>query len=532
MYYVLNHEQMQACDRLTTERMGVPSLVLMERAALAVFDVICSRYPDCRRVLILCGSGNNGGDGFALARLLLLKGIRADVLFVGKHASMTEQTRTECAIFENYGGTLLPDDAPLKDYDLIADALFGIGLSRDIIGRYADLIRAVNRMDTPVISIDIPSGISADDGQVRGTAVRADCTVTFAFRKIGQILYPGAEYCGELILRDVGITDIGLSCASSADRAFCGNDGKGREDLPGSAEDPDTGASDGLPVSREPVCVPEVSDLASLLPRRRSDANKGTYGKLLLIAGKDNMAGAAVMAGEAACRTGCGLVCICSHEKNRMIIQSRLPEALFVPWDEDLRPWLNWADAIAIGPGLGKTARSLELLTQVLRDWHGSLVIDADALNLLAENPELIPLAGNRAVFTPHPGEMGRLAGCPAAEAAALPIPAAESYSRRHSCILVLKGARTIVTDGSDTMISTFGNEGMATGGSGDTLTGIVGSLLAQGLTPFDAARAGVCLHGLAGDAAADTLGSCSMLAGDIPRFLPQVFRAVRQAGK
>ena len=463
MYYVLNREQMQACDRLTTARMGVPSLVLMERAALAVSDVICSKYPDCRRVLVLCGSGNNGGDGFALARLLLLKGIRADVLFVGKHSSMTEQTRTECAIFENYGGTVLPDDAPLKDYDLIADALFGIGLSRDIIGRYADLIRAVNRMDTPVIAVDIPSGISADDGQVCGTAVRADCTVTFAFRKIGQILYPGAEYCRELIVRDVGITDIGLSG------------------------------------SQEPVCVPEASDLVSLLPRRRADANKGTYGKLLLIAGRDNMAGAAVMAGEAACRTGCGLVCICSHEKNRMI------------------------------PGLGKTARSLELLRQVLSDWHGFLAVDADALNLLAENPELLPLAGNRAVFTPHPGEMGRLAGCPAGEAAAFPIPAAENYSRTNGCIVVLKGARTVVTDGSETMISTFGNEGMATGGSGDTLTGIIGSLLAQGLTPLDAARAGVCLHGLAGDAAAASLGSCSMLAGDIPRFLPQVFQSLRQ---
>ena len=493
MYYVLNREQMQACDRLTTARMGVPSLVLMERAALAVSDVISSRYPDCRRVLVLCGSGNNGGDGFALARLLLLKGIRADVLFVGKHSSMTEQTRTECAIFENYGGTVLPDDAPLKDYDLIADALFGIGLSRDIIGRYADLIRAVNRMDTPVIAVDIPSGISADDGQVCGTAVRADCTVTFAFRKIGQILYPGAEYCGELILRDVGITDIGLSGG------------------------------------QDPACVPEASDLLSLLPRRRSDANKGTYGKLLLIAGLDNMAGAAVMAGEAACRTGCGLVCVCSHEKNRIILQSSLPEALFVPWDEDLRPWLDWADAVAVGPGLGKTARSLELLRQVLSDWHGFLAVDADALNLLAENPELLPLAGNRAVFTPHPGEMGRLAACPGGEAAAFPIPTAENYSRKNGCIVVLKGARTVVTDGSETMISTFGNEGMATGGSGDTLTGIIGSLLAQGLTPLDAARAGVCLHGLAGDAAAASLGTCSMLAGDIPRFLPQVFQSLRQ---
>ena len=234
-------------------------------------------------------------------------------------------------------------------------------------------------------------------------------------------------------------------------------------------------------------------------------------------------------AGEAACRTGCGLVCVCSHEKNRIILQSSLPEALFVPWDDDLRPWLDWADAVAVGPGLGKTARSLELLRQVLSDWHGFLALDADALNLLAENPELLPLAGNRAVFTPHPGEMGRLAGCPAGEAAAFPIPAAENYSRTNGCIVVLKGARTVVTDGSETMISTFGNEGMATGGSGDTLTGIIGSLLAQGLTPLDAARAGVCLHGLAGDAAAASLGSCSMLAGDIPRFLPQVFQSLRQ---
>ena len=210
MKYLLTSEQMKICDSTEINHYGVPSVVLMERAALSVRDVISERYPDASDILVICGSGNNGGDGFAAARLLNMAGRRADVLFVGKHDHMTQETALQAEIFKKHGGMILPDESGVKGYDLIVDALFGIGLSREVIGRYADLIHAVNRSDTPVVAIDIPSGVSADDGQIFGCAVKADITVTMAFAKLGLMLYPGAEYCGEVIVADIGITAAGL----------------------------------------------------------------------------------------------------------------------------------------------------------------------------------------------------------------------------------------------------------------------------------------------------------------------------------
>ena len=491
MKYLLTSEQMKICDSTEISHYGVPSVVLMERAALSVRDVISERYPDASDILVICGSGNNGGDGFAAARLLNMAGRRADVLFVGKHDHMTQETALQAEIFKKHGGMILPDESGVKGYDLIVDALFGIGLSREVIGRYADLIHAVNRSDTPVVAIDIPSGVSADDGQIFGCAVKADITVTMAFAKLGLMLYPGAEYCGEVIVSDIGITLAGLRS--------------------------------------DPVTALEKKDLASILPVRRRDANKGTYGKLLLIAGTRNMAGAALLAGKAALRSGCGLVCVYSHEENRTILQTALPEAIFAPWSDELSGWLAWADAVAVGPGLGKSEESLCLLREVLSSWTGPLVIDADALNLMAAHPELKPEGGMSAVITPHPGEMARLLNAGSSEGtfsasgiAAFPVDIARDYAKKSGFVTVLKGARTIISDGEETWMNLTGNEGMATGGSGDTLTGIIGSLLAQGLFPAEAARAGVLLHSAAGDAAAGALGTRSLIAGDIADYIPQ----------
>ena len=491
MKYLLTSEQMKICDSTEINHYGVPSVVLMERAALSVRDVISERYPDASDILVICGSGNNGGDGFAAARLLNMAGRRADVLFVGKHDHMTQETALQAEIFKKHGGMILPDESGVKGYDLIVDALFGIGLSREVIGRYADLIHAVNRSDTPVVAIDIPSGVSADDGQILGCAVKADITVTMAFAKLGLMLYPGAEYCGEVIVSDIGITLAGLRS--------------------------------------DPVTALEKKDLGSILPVRRRDANKGTYGKLLLIAGTRNMAGAALLAGKAALRSGCGLVCVYSHEENRTILQTALPEAIFAPWSDELSGWLAWADAVAVGPGLGKSEESLCLLREVLSSWTGPLVIDADALNLMAAHPELKPEGGMSAVITPHPGEMARLLNAGSAEGtfsasgvAAFPVDIARDYAKKSGFVTVLKGARTIISDGEETWMNLTGNEGMATGGSGDTLTGIIGSLLAQGLFPAEAARAGVLLHSAAGDAAAGALGTRSLIAGDIADYIPQ----------
>lgn len=543
MRYLLNHIQMKACDTSTIERFKVPSEVLMERAALAVRDAAIAEFAP-EKVLVLCGSGNNGGDGFAAARLLLIAGVKADVLFLGKHAHMTGQCRLEEMIFTNYGGTTLPDDADIHGYDLIIDALFGIGLSREVLGRYADVINAVNRADTPVLSIDIPSGISADDGQVQGTAVKADVTVTFQYEKLGQKLFPGEEYCGKLIVADVGINEY--RAGDSFRDAF-----SPRTVIAGTLEE----GGSGIPA--EPAYTLEESDLPSLLPKRHADDNKGTHGKLLIAAGNSGMAGAAILAAKAAFRSGVGMVCVLTHPDNRLAIQTAVPEAIFAPWPEakedtsssesaskpasllhtaDADRWLSWCDALAVGPGFGTTGQSLALLTYLLRSYAGPVVIDADALNLMAQHPRLAPINAIPAIITPHPGEMRRLLnahrskeepGLSVSDITTQPVKTALSFAEMSGLIVALKGARTVVTDGSEIMLNTCGNEGMATAGSGDTLTGIIGSLLAQRLFPFDAAQTGVLLHALAGDKAAVSVGKRSMKAGDLADFLPEVLNRI-----
>lgn len=534
MRYLLNHSDMRSCDSFTTDRLKVPSEVLMERAALAVRDAALSEF-DPDKVLVLCGSGNNGGDGFAAARLLLNAGVKADVLFLGKHSHMTDQCRLEEMIFTNYGGVTLPEDTVIHGYDLIIDALFGIGLSRQVLGRYADVINAVNRMDTPVLSVDIPSGISADDGQIQGAAIKADVTVTFQYEKLGQKLFPGEEYCGKLIVCDVGIRDYQTIHSSFA---------------PVSSFGLSAGSFSEAPEASEPVFTLEESDLPSLLPAKYADDNKGTAGKLLIAAGNTGMAGAAILAAKAAFRSGVGMVCVLTHPDNRLAIQTAVPEAIFAPWPEceenapagslsssGIDRWLSWCDALAVGPGFSMTVQSLALLTYLLRNYVGPMVIDADALNLMAQHPDLGPINALPAVITPHPGEMARLcnshkgkdeAEISAEDIVSHPVDIAKDYARKSGMITVLKGARTAVTDGHEVMLNTLGNEGMATAGSGDTLTGIIGSLLAQRLDSFEAAKTGVLIHALAGDKAARVLGTRSLKAGDLAEYLPEVLKGIR----
>jgi len=559
MQYILNHEQMQACDKATIEHFGMPSAVLMERAALALAEDIQAHYPAPIRILVICGSGNNGGDGFAAARLLLLAGRAVQVLFAGRHASMTEETRRQAAIYEQYGGTYLPEDADFSDFGLIVDALFGIGLSRDVIGRYADLIRAVNRTHCPVVAADIPSGISADDGSVRGEAIRADRTVTFGYPKRGHVLYPGADYCGVLTVADIGIEDHALATIRPAFPGKCDN-------------------------QQRLLFTYAPADLTALLPRRTARSNKGTYGTLLLIAGGPGMAGAAVLAGRAAARTGAGLIQILSHEGNRTILQNTLPEAVYKPWPEArstaeeirslpngqtpgtdslsgaLDPLLARADAVAIGPGLGQSETALALTDYILTHWSGPLVIDADALNLIAGHEDLMQALGSGAadragcttdapddahpdelcsghgaapdmpcrVITPHPGEMARLTDKPVSAILDNVPETAWQFAKAHNVICVLKDAHTAVSDGSDEIfLNLAGNNGMATAGSGDVLTGLIGGLLAQGTPPFDAACLGVSLHALSGDAAAKKTGVRSLTAGDLPQALPEVLASL-----
>ncbi len=495
MEYLLNSVQMKQCDSDTIHRIGIPSLVLMERAALAAVEEMERADFDLKRVLVVCGSGNNGGDGFAVARLLNDRRSAVTTVFAGRETSMSEETRIQKKICENCGMKI---SSNLEDgeYTTIVDAILGIGLSREVQGRYLGLIDWINRQSAPVISVDIPSGVSADTGRIMGAAVKADLTVTFGYRKIGQILYPGANYCGRVVCRDIGIR-MAEHIAQELPVAACG-----REDL-------------------------------SLIPRRRPYSNKGTYGKVLLIAGSRGMSGACCLSALAACRSGCGMVRVLTPECNRLVVQTVLPEAMVSVWDpenfspDEINAALEWADVAGIGPGLGTGAPQRELLAHVMKIWKGPLVIDADGLNLLAKIPHILAESSARIILTPHIGEMARLAGTAKETILEDLLSFTRQYAAEHNLICVLKDARTVISDGKQTCVNVSGNSGMAAGGSGDVLTGVICGLLAQGMEPYEAACIGVLLHGLAGDAAREELGAYGMLAGDIAAFVGNVLRAI-----
>lgn len=495
MEYLVNALEMKQYDTDTIQKIGIPSLVLMERASLAVADAMAEEALPLSSVLVVCGSGNNGGDGFAVARLLRERGIPVEVYFAGREESMSRECRIQRQICENCG-IKISSNFRDGEYTTIVDAIFGTGLSRQVEGRYRELIRRINSQPSRRVAVDIPSGISADTGEVLGVAVRADLTVTFAFRKLGQILYPGSKYCGKLICRSIGIT---------------------------------MDASDQKPSVL--TCGPE--DLEKI-PRRSAYSNKGTYGKVLLIAGSEGMSGAACLCARAAYRTGCGLVRIFTPLCNRPVLQTCLPEAMVTAYDgeEDalsaLPGLLDWADVVGVGPGIGTGAVSRAILNCLLDAWHGPLVVDADGLNLLAGSPDW-PRPSRRTILTPHVGEMLRLTGWPKEELLRDLVSHARSFAASRGIICVLKDARTVISDGEQAVVNTSGNSGMAKGGSGDVLTGVLCGLMAQGMEGFEAACTGVYLHGLAGDLAAGKYGGYGMLAGETADAVGEVLSAIKQ---
>lgn len=515
MEYLLTAAQMQRCDKYMIERLGVPAMVLMERASLAVVEEMLSGNFDLRSVLVVCGSGNNGGDGFAVARLLWERGVPVCAAFVGRDASMTPECRMQRQICENCG-IKIGSNFDASEYTTIVDAMFGIGISRPVEGHYAEVIRQINRSSAGRVAVDIPSGVSADTGQILGVAVRADLTVTFAAKKIGQLLYPGAEYCGVLVRRDVGIVvpRPGGCIASGADSA-----------------------NDRREAEQESFAVTYGKEDLLRIPVRPPYSNKGSYGKVLLIAGSPGMSGAACLCARAAYRCGSGLVRVFTPECNRAILQQSLPEAMVTAWQQEaeamerLSDALAWADVVGIGPGLGTSLFAERLLKYVLANAAQPVVIDADALNLLAKAPGLLRETASDypLILTPHIGELSRLTGKAKEELLSDLIGSCRRFAAEHRLICVAKDARTVVSDGVHTYINPSGNSGMATGGSGDVLTGTLCGLLAQKAEPFAAATLGVYLHGLAGDCACEQLGSHAMLAGDIAEHLGSVLRETEE---
>ncbi len=485
MEYLLNSKEMKECDSNIINKMGLASLVLMERAALSVVEELYDGIFDLKKVLVVCGNGNNGGDGFAVARLLYLKKVDVRVLFIGDEKNCTLETKKQMEIVRNYG-IKIDKESDFRGYTTIIDAIFGIGISRKIQGKYVEIIENINSSKANILSLDTPSGISADTGKIMGIAVRAEKTVTFAYKKLGLVLYPGAEYAGIVRVKDIGITDIGFE-------------------------------------GKYPRIYSYNKDDLKRIPKRYNYSNKGTYGKVLVIAGGINMSGAAYFAAKAAYRMGAGLVKVYTSNENRSILQTMLPEAILNTYDKDnidieeLKKVISWASVIIMGPGMGIEENTKSILNILLSSTDLPLVIDADGINIIAEYPEILKNHKSNIILTPHLGEMARLVNKDICQVKENIIKEAEEYAKEKNIICVLKDTRTVVADGNTNLyLNQSGNNGMATAGSGDVLTGVIAGLLAQGMDNLQAATLGVYIHGLAGESAAYKLGTHSVIADDI----------------
>ena len=473
-------------DRLAMEAGGVPGIELMERAGLESWRVLRERWPSARRVAVVAGPGNNGGDGFVLARLAAGGGLPVSVSMIGDPARLAGDARIayhhmlEAAPYpelldEVSGGTG-------TGIDVIVDALFGTGLAREISGPAAESVRAMNASPAPVLSLDVPSGIHADTGRALGGAVRAAVTTCFIGLKQGLFTREGRACAGEIVYRDLGVPKDVLARVEASARRVA------------------------------------FKECAGSIGSRRGDAHKGRFGHVLVVGGDHGFAGAARLAGEAAARTGAGLVSVATRREHVAALVASRPEMMVhgVESPAALGPLLDRASVVAVGPGLGRGEWGVALLERAVTA-NRALVIDADAINLLAQDAAPWPGAAERAVvYTPHPVEAGRVLGESAAVLESDRFAAARALAAAHPGVWLLKGAGTIVAEpGAIPRVCEGGNPGMASGGMGDVLTGIVAGLLAQGYGGFDAASTGACLHAAAGDTAARN-GERGMLAGDV----------------
>ena len=500
MKYLVNSREMRLYDKNTTEAYKVPSLLLMEQAAREAFLEIEKRIVGIKPILIVCGTGNNGGDGLAIARLLKLKGYEIEAVLIGDKKKCTKQNSLQQEILQAYGCEIYEKIPLHHSYQMIIDAIFGVGLTRNIEGSYREVIEQLNEMDAYKVAIDISSGVSADTGAILGVAFQADLTITFAFDKVGMHLWPGNEKTGEILVKEIGITEESF-------------------------------------LERKPgVLAMEEADLSCIM-RRPSHSNKGTYGKLLIIAGSVNMAGAAILAGKAAYASGCGLVRILTPEENRMIIQSALPEAILSTYtvkkidSETLKESMEWADIILCGPGLGTTEVAYSIVKQVLRNASVPVVFDADALNLIAKDVTILNRPHTEMVITPHLGEMSRLTGDGVSYIQTRLIDTAKEFADTYNVVCVLKDERTVIaTPFGPVYLNLTGNAGMATAGSGDVLAGIIGAIMARGIESDLAAPLAAYLHGKAGDVMIRETGKNGLMASDLITGVKKIMACMEQA--
>lgn len=515
--YLVTAKEMRELDRLTIEEYGVPGHVLMERAGAGATDALLEQFPHVRTssVLVFAGKGNNGGDGFVVARLLKKQGVKCEVILTAKKADLRGDALRNLEAFLKLRGrvTEVTNFAHLdgvqkkiQQCHLIVDALLGTGLSAPVQGLLAGVIDLINVSGVPVVAIDIPSGLDSDNGEPLGTAIQAELTVTFGYPKLGLIGEPGASSVGKLAVVDIGI------------------------------------AAEAIAQVRPQVELLTPEEVGALVRPRRQVAHKGDFGHLLVLAGARGKSGAALLCGGAALRVGTGLVTLGGPSSINSIFSSVLLEAMTVPLPElpdgslccdenAVRQAMQGKTAIAFGPGVGVSVDTLGLTRWLLSQSEVPLVIDADGLNCLASNVSMLPQAHVPVVLTPHPGEMARLLNLTNAEVQTNRLAHARSFATQQGCFLVLKGAHTVIAapDGR-AWINSTGNPGMASGGMGDVLTGIISGLLAQGYAPEEACCLGVFLHGYVGDRAAEEKGETGILARDLIERLPSGLRALGRA--
>ncbi len=472
--------------------------------------------PLTSRVLILCGPGNNGGDGYVMARVLSEAGLQVTVLVLAEFKKITGDALVNLEILRRMGIEIqeVPSGEQwkkqrhhLKDCEFIIDGLLGTGLNSSVRGFYARVIQDVNRLNKPVTAIDIPSGLNADTGQVMGVAVQADLTITFGFPKIGLLVYPGAGLVGRLVRIDIGIPEA---------------------------------VAERIPSNYHLI---EARDFHDLFASEKPDIHKGDRGHLIVLAGSTGKTGAATLTCLGALRAGAGLVTLGIPKSLNPILENKLTEAMTCPLPEtaesslsleaekEIFKLMEGKTAVAIGPGLSTHAETSLLVRRIVARCPLPMVIDADGLNALSSDPGVLAHCRGRAILTPHPGEMARLAGTSSSAVQADRIGTAEAFAQKHGCCLVLKGARTVIAEPEGQIhINPTGNPSLSSGGSGDVLTGLIGGFLARGWHPAKAAVAGVYLHGLAADRLSEEMGHSGILAGELLDFIPGLASSLARA--
>jgi hydroxyethylthiazole kinase-like uncharacterized protein yjeF len=506
-------QQMREIDETAIEEIGIPGVKLMETAGRSVAEVAADYLGEVerKRVIIFCGKGNNGGDGFVVGRYLTEWGAKVECFLLGKKTEIRGDAQVNLERAERMGIAVAEIDSaeqldPELQADLLVDGIFGTGFKGEIGGEIGRVVEKLNRLETLKISIDTPSGLDCDTGKAASNCFRADVTVTLALPKLGQLVFPGKSHCGRIYVADIGMP---------------------RE------------AVDDAEIQLN-VLTP--SEVTSMLPKRPPDGHKGTFGKLLVIAGSVGMTGAAILTSLSALKAGCGMVILGCPASLNDIFESKMTEVMTKPLPEvrkkrvlakrslgEIRQLLKWADTVALGPGLGQHFETVELVQRFVATLKHPVVIDADGLNALAKSVEILRNRKTPTIITPHVGELSRLIGYSIDVIEANRIQIARETARNFGLILVLKGAPTIIAEpGEEVWINPTGNDAMATAGCGDVLTGVIASCLTQGMKPLEAAVCGVYIHGLAGDLAAGDRGHFGTIAGDIMEMVPEAITEIQ----